>query len=93
LALAIKLDGQIREGELQDWAEVARLGHLTRARASQISGLLLLAPDIIESILHLPVVEHGRDPITERDLRPIVAEASWRVQRRLWKELAAARIK
>src|SRR5688572_24641890 len=87
IALAVKLDVQIRAGDLEDWAEVARLGHLTRARASQIAALTLLAPDIIESILHLPIVERGRDPLTERDLRPITATPSWRKQRHLWREL------
>lgn len=32
-----------------------------------------LAPDIQQEILHLPRVESGRDPITERDLLVIVA--------------------
>lgn len=93
MALALKLDGQIRAGELEDWAEVARLGHMTRARASQIAALTLLAPDIIETILHLPVVDCGRDHITERDLRPITAQPRWRKQRQLWEELAGQRIK
>jgi hypothetical protein len=54
---------------------------------SQITNLLHLAPDIQEAILSLPPVEHGRDPITERELRPIVAVLDWRKQRRLWKGL------
>lgn len=83
-ALAIKLDGQIRCGELRDWAEVARLGHVTRARAAHIAGLLMLAPEVIESLLHLPEVLRGRDPITERDLRPIAAEVNWAKQRKQW---------
>lgn len=87
VALALKLSDQIRAGELRDWADVARLGHITRARASQIAMLALLAPDIIEAILHLPLVEHGRDAITERDVRPITAEPSWREQRQLWHDL------
>ena len=35
--------------------------------------LMNLAPDIQEAILHLPKVREGRDPVTERDLRAIVA--------------------
>ena len=46
--------------------------------------LLNLAPEIQEVILFLPRVESGRDPITERDLRPIVAEVDWGRQRRMW---------
>ena len=30
--------------------------------------------------------ERGRDPITERDLRPIAAVVDWGKQRRMWKE-------
>src|SRR4051812_40123453 len=87
MALSVKLEGQIRAGELRDWAEVANLAHVTRARASQIAALLLLAPDIIEAILHLPLVERGRDPVTERDLRHMVSIVSWSKQRRLWAQL------
>lgn len=38
---------------------------------------MLLAPDIQEAILDLPAVTCGRDPITERRLRNIVAEPRW----------------
>ena len=54
---------------------------------TQITNLLNLAPDIQEAILFLPPVEHGRDPITERDLRPIVAVLDWWKQRRRWQGL------
>jgi hypothetical protein len=91
MALAIKLDGQIRAGDLSDWADVARLGHVTRGRASQIAALMNLAPDIIEAVLYMPIVERGRDPITERDLRPITAVVSWAKQRRMWKALSHER--
>ena len=87
MALAIRFDQLIRDGEIADYAEIARLGHVTRARVTQIMNLLHLAPDIQEAILDLPRVEHGRDPITERDLRPIAAVIDWRKQRRLWREL------
>ena len=84
MALAIRFDGLIREGEVRDLAEIARLGHVTRARVTQIMNLLHLAPDIQEAILSLPRTESGRDPITERDLRPIAAIVDWRKQRREW---------
>ena len=48
---------------------IARLGHVTPARLSQIMGLLMLAPDIQEAILMLPKVHEGRDMVPERDLR------------------------
>ncbi len=87
MALAIRFDQLIRDGEIADYAEIARLGYVTRARVTQIMNLLHLAPEIQEAILNLPRDEHGRDPITERELRPIAAVIDWRKQRRLWREL------
>lgn len=84
MALAIKFDSLIRDGVVADQAELARLGHVTRARVTQITGLLSLAPDIQEAILWLPAVESGRDAVTERDLRPIAGEADWERQRGMW---------
>ena len=40
LALALKLQGMLREGVVQDYAEIARLGHVSRSRVSQIMSLL-----------------------------------------------------
>jgi hypothetical protein len=74
-------------GILTDYAAAAEIGHVTRARLTQIMNRLHLAPDIQEALLFLPRVECGRDPITERDVRPIVAVSDWRKQRRLWKSL------
>lgn len=90
MALAIRFDQLIRDGEVRDLADIARLGHVTRARVTQIMNLLHLAPDIQEAVLALPRVEAGRDPITERDLRPIAAIVDWRKQRRAWREVSAA---
>jgi hypothetical protein len=89
MALAIRFDHLIREGEVGDLADIARLGQVTRARVTQIMNLLHLAPDIQEAILDLPRVERGHDPVTERDLRPIAAIVDWRKQRREWRELVA----
>jgi hypothetical protein len=46
-----------------------------------------LAPDIQEAILWLPAVESGDDPVTERELRDVVAELNWEEQRRRWREM------
>lgn len=85
MALAIRCDELIRSGEVTDYADIARLGHLTRARISQIANLTLLAPDIQEAILHLPPTTSGRDPIAERDIRPIAVIPDWREQRQMFK--------
>jgi len=84
MALAIRFDSLIRRGEVRDYADLARLGYVTRARITQIMNMLNLAPDIQEEILFLPRTTKGRDPIRERHLRPIAAVAHWNRQRKLW---------
>jgi len=84
LALAHRFDQLILDGVVRDYADLARLGHVTRARVSQIMDLLLLAPDIQQEILRLPAVETGGDPIHERQLREIVAVLDWVKQRQMW---------
>ena len=74
---------------MADYADLARLGNVSRARVTQIMNLLQLAPEIQEALLFLPRTVKGRDPIRERHIRPIAAEPDWRNQRRLWKCLAA----
>lgn len=88
MALAIKYDRLLRKGVVADLSELARLCQVTQPRMTQIMNLLHLAPDIQEQILDLPAVPTGRDPITERDLRPVCATFSWCKQRRLWSELS-----
>ena len=91
MALAIRCEELVRGGEVGDYADLARLGHVTRARMTQIINLLNLAPDIQEAILYLPRTTQGRDPIGERDLRPICAVMDWKRQRRLWQQLQDSR--
>ena len=57
------------------------------ARMSQITNLLNLASDIQEALLFLTQVEQGKDSITERELRAVVAVLDWRKQRQLWQGL------
>lgn len=84
MALAIRFDQLLRDGEVQDLSQLAHLAHVTQPRMTQIMNLLHLAPDIQEEILHLPPVHAGDDPITERDLRQITAFSSWAKQRQFW---------
>lgn len=62
MALAIRFDELLQQGHVKDYADIARLGHVTRARATQIMNLLNLSPDIQEEILFLPPTVAGRDP-------------------------------
>ncbi len=87
MALAIRLERMVSQGELSDYADIARLGQVSRARVTQLMNLLQLAPDIQEALLYLPLTVKGRDPINERDLRPIAAVADWQRQREMWKAL------
>jgi hypothetical protein len=45
LALALRLDELVRTGAVADYATLAELAHVSRARISQILNLLVLAPD------------------------------------------------
>ena len=92
MALAIRFEGLIERGEVQDYADLARLGFVTRARITQIMNLLHLAPDIQEDLLFLPRTTKGRDPIRETDMRPIAATAHWSRQRKMWKALKAEKM-
>lgn len=87
MALAIRFEELVRSGEVADFADVAELGQVTRARVSQIVNLLNLAPDIQEAILYLPPVAGDRDAVPERRLRAIAAEPSWVKQREAWQRL------
>ena len=87
MALAIRFDQLIRAGEVTDCAELATLGHVTRARISQIMCLGWLAPDVQEEVLFLPPTTKGRDPIQLRHLLPIARIADWRKQRVQWNDL------
>lgn len=87
MALAITFDRMIHAGDVRDRAHLAAIGHVTRARMTQIMNLLNLAPDIQEELLLLPETVKGRDPIHERILRPISREMDWKTQRRMWRRL------
>jgi len=86
-ALAIRCDQLIRDGLVAYQSELARFGHITTARMTQIMKLLNLAPDIQEQVLFLPRTERGRDAVKETDVRPIARTRDWRTQRRMWAAL------
>jgi hypothetical protein len=87
LALALRLEDQLRQGVFKDCAALACLGQVSRSRVSQILSLVHLAPDIQEAILFLPRTVRGRDPVILRDVLPLAAELDWKRQRRSWRRL------
>ena len=84
MAMAIRFDGLIGGGKIKDYADLARLGCVSRARVTQIMNLLNLAPDIQEEILFLPKTTKGHDFLRERNLRAITTEPHWQRQRKIW---------
>ena len=87
MALAIRFEQLLRAGQIDSYAELAELGHVTRARLTQIMNLTLLAPDLQEQILFLPRIAQGQRPILIRQLQPIALAPDWRRQRRMWNDL------
>jgi hypothetical protein len=87
MALAIRFEGLLRGNRIRDYAELARLGRVTRARITQIMKLLLLAPDLQEQILFLPHTQG----LNERNLRSIVRQIDWNEQRRMFQEITCQR--
>lgn len=72
----------VREGVVKDYAEIARLTGLSRARVAQITNLTLLAPDIQELILKICPSQKWHDSNSEHNLRTLVIEMDWREQHR-----------
>lgn len=84
MALALHFQELISSGDIRDYADLARLGHVTRARLTQIMNLTFLAPDIQEDVLFLTESSRGRDKLNELTLRHIAAEPLWEKQRLEW---------
>jgi len=70
---------QLNAVDVANQAEIARREGITRARVTQILGLLRLAPEIQEHVLSLPDMVR-RSAITERALRPIAQMENTRDQ-------------
>ena len=79
MAQAIRFDQMIRDGVVADQAELARVGHVSRARLTQIMNLLSPAPEIQEE-LHFLLAKRGSDIVTDELLRPIAGNPDSRMQ-------------
>jgi len=84
MALAIKFQDMIDRGEVRDYADLAKLGYVSRARITQIMNLTNLAPDIQEEILFLTCAG-TRAPVRERAIRPLCRQVDWPVQQDMWR--------
>ena len=85
MALASRFERLVQDESIDSYAELARLGHVTRARMTQIMNLLNLAPDIQEQILFLSPATG----LNERNLRPVVHCIDWNEQRILFRKIGA----
>ena len=81
LRKAIEWQALLESGEFTSQGDIATREGITRARVTQIMGILRLAPEIQEQILYMP--DDTRRPlVTERILRPIVTIADHQDQLR-----------
>jgi hypothetical protein len=87
LRKAIEWQALLETGKITNQAEIARREGITRARVTQVMGMLRLAPEIQQRILSMPDVAR-RPPVTERMLRPIENIADYHVQLREFHNLA-----
>ena len=85
---AIEWQALLESGETSSQAAIARQEGITRARVTQVMGLLRLAPEIREHILCLPNMVR-RPAITERALRPIAMIVNAADQKARFQELMA----
>ena len=76
LALAHRLEQEVRRGET-DLAGIARRYGLTRARVTQLLNLTLLAPEVQAEVV--------TQKVTERALRSLSSQPSWRDQLARWR--------
>ena len=70
LRLALEWQARLDSGEAKNRAAIARQEGITRARVTQVLGLLGLAPEVQQHILDLPPKTTSR-PVSERALRPL----------------------
>jgi hypothetical protein len=87
MALALHIEALVQAGTVPSYAAAARLGHVSRARLSQILSLLHLAPDLQEQLLFLQRPAHGREPWPLRHVLTIAADLNWSQQRLRWRKL------
>ena len=90
LALAWHIEALIRSGTLPSYASAARLGHVSRARLSQILSLVNLAPDLQEQLFFLQRPARGRQSLALRHVLTVAEALDWHEQRRRWRKLRRA---
>ncbi len=72
LALAHRWEEMVRRGAVEDYAEIARMIHLSTARITQICNLTLLPPRMQESLLASSCSYRS-----SRSLRAVASQVIW----------------
>ena len=90
MALAIKMEGLLRNGSIGSYRKLAELRQMSRPRVSQIMRLSDLAPAIQEQILFLPKTRWGTDTVTEKAVREVARGMDWDVQLKQFRALMDA---
>jgi hypothetical protein len=86
MALAVRFEQLLRDATVENHADLARLGGVSRARVTQILNLRNLAPAIQEELLFLPAGSRvGHVP--ERELRRLTGTPDWGRQMVLFAKL------
>jgi len=93
LALAVRFEDLLRNGTARDYAELARLGGVSRSRITQIMNLRRLAPALQERILWLPASSSAAGVVTERVVRRLTQCLDWREQIKMFEELCDGRVR
>lgn len=84
LALAHHYNDLLKQGVVKDYADIARLGGVSRARITQIMGLLLLAPEIqIKMLIKHQTVNN----LLLRDFLTVNKEVDWERQMDIWNSM------
>jgi len=91
LALAVRFEDLLRNGTAKDYAELARLGGVSRSRITQIMHLRQLAPALQERILWLPASSSAAGAVTERVVRRLTQCLDWREQIKMFERLSNGR--
>jgi hypothetical protein len=80
LALAVRFEELLRQGTAKDYADLARLGGVSRSRITQVMSLRHLAPVLQEQILLGSMEPYQQNTLNERALRGIGSIVDWREQ-------------
>ena len=87
LALALKYEDLIQSGIVSNYAALAALGQVSKARITQMISLLNLAPDIQEEILFIQAEDAEQSQISESAVRKITSTLLWNQQREQWRKM------